>query len=186
VYSRLARPDTGPEELENAALRTRDPDAERKAVRAGWHAYNVARIEAGWPIYMLDFGPDSLPHETGVLHDRVSFTKGCYLGQEVVARMQSLGKPKQRLVGLRIDAPPTGPDAVTAAAVLAGPDPSSEVVGAVTSAAISPMLGSAPVAFAMVKYKHTTPGTTLHLLVEGGGTVPATVQEGLTFWRRPA
>lgn len=186
VYLRLARPDTGPEELENAALRPRDPDAERKAVRAGWHAYNVARIEAGWPIYMLDFGPDSLPHETGVLHDRVSFTKGCYLGQEVVARMQSLGKPKQRLVGLRIDAPPTGPDAVTAAAVLAGPDPSSEVVGAVTSAATSPMLGSAPVAFAMVKYKHTTPGTTLHLLVEGGGTVPATVQEGLAFWRRPA
>ena len=187
VYLRLARPDTGPEELENAALRPRDPDAERKAVRAGWHAYNVARIEAGWPIYMLDFGPDSLPHETGVLHDRVSFKKGCYLGQEVVARMESLGKPKQRLVGLRIDAPPTGPDAAAAAAaaVLAGADPTSEVVGAVTSAAVSPMLGSAPIAFAMVKYKHSSPGTTLHLLVEGGGAVPATVQESLTFWKRP-
>ncbi|QYU66872.1 hypothetical protein J4558_18175 [Leptolyngbya sp. 15MV] len=56
---------------------------------AGWHAYNIARIEAGTPLYNIDFGPDSLPHETGdhVLHDRVSFTKGCYLGQEIVARM---------------------------------------------------------------------------------------------------
>jgi folate-binding protein YgfZ len=37
-----------------------------------------------------------------VIGERVSFRKGCYLGQEVVARMESLGKPKQRLVGLRI------------------------------------------------------------------------------------
>src|SRR6185436_21150893 len=71
------------------------------ARRIGWHAYNIARLEAGWPIFNIDFGPDSLPHETGVLNDRVSFKKGCYLGQEVVARMQSLGHPKQRLVGLK-------------------------------------------------------------------------------------
>lgn len=68
----------------------------------GWAAFNVARIEAGTPLYLLDFGPDSLPAESGVLDRRVSFTKGCYLGQEIVARMHSLGKPKQVVVGLRL------------------------------------------------------------------------------------
>lgn len=67
----------------------------------GWAAYNIARIEAGTPLYLLDFGPDSLPGETSLLDDRVSFKKGCYLGQEVVARMNALGKPKKRLVALR-------------------------------------------------------------------------------------
>ena len=72
----------------------------------GWQAYNTARIEAGVPIYHVDFGPDSLPHETGLLDRAVSFTKGCYVGQEIVARMQSLGHPKRVLVGLKFDDDP--------------------------------------------------------------------------------
>lgn len=180
VWERLARPDEGPPDAEGAALRPRDPQAERKAVRAGWHAYNIARLEAGWPIYMIDFGPDSLPHETGALEDRVSFKKGCYLGQEVVARMHSLGRPKQRLVGLRIegDAEVAGGAAVFAAAE------GGEPIGAVTSSAASPMLASATIAFAMVKYKHSEPGTGLHVLTTTGLTAPATVQPSLVFWKR--
>ncbi|MFG0260551.1 MAG: YgfZ/GcvT domain-containing protein, partial [Phycisphaerales bacterium JB041] len=66
--------------------------AERARLRpAGWHACNIARIESGTPLYFLDFDEQTLPHETGVLRDRVSFTKGCYLGQEVVARMEARG-----------------------------------------------------------------------------------------------
>src|SRR5439155_2357027 len=61
---------------------------------AGWHAFNIARIEAGTPLYNIDFGPESLPAESGVLLGRVSFTKGRYFGQEVVARMQSRGHSK--------------------------------------------------------------------------------------------
>lgn len=85
------------------------PHVEGGAIRAlrgrgiGWLAFNTARIEAGTPIYHIDFGHDSLPHETGVLHDAVSFTKGCYLGQEIVARMQNLGHPKRVLVGLKFE-----------------------------------------------------------------------------------
>ncbi len=75
---------------------------------AGWHAFNVARIEAGTPLYNLDFGVESLPAETGVLHDRVSFTKGCYLGQEIVARMQARRQLKQQLVAVRFE-PATDP-----------------------------------------------------------------------------
>ena len=77
-------------------------DAGRRRIRPiGWYAYNVARIEAGTPLFNVDFGATNLPHETGVLHDRVSFKKGCYPGQEIVARIESQGRPKQTLIGLR-------------------------------------------------------------------------------------
>lgn len=156
-----------------------------KAARpAGWHAYNVARIEAGTPIYNLDFGPDSLPHESGVLEDRVSFTKGCYLGQEVVARIHALGHPKQRLVALRLDqtdAP--SPLPITGTSVHPEHDPGGKVIGAITSATISPMLGAQPIMFAMVRYAQSEPGTRFSLLAEGTSAV-ATVQDSLTFWSR--
>ncbi|QQS08921.1 MAG: aminomethyl transferase family protein [Phycisphaerales bacterium] len=76
---------------------------------AGWHAFNIARIEAGTPLYNIDFGPESLPNETGVLATRVSMTKGCYLGQEVVARMHARGAMKQTLVALKFPPPPPSP-----------------------------------------------------------------------------
>jgi folate-binding protein YgfZ len=131
----------------------------------GWLAFNVARIESGTPLFNVDFGPDNLPHESGVLRRRVSFTKGCYLGQEVVARMESLGKPKQTLVGLRIDGealPVAGSQVFSIEDDAMGP-----CVGGVTSSTPSPMLGAAPVAFAMVKSAHATPGTTLLVNAEG-------------------
>ncbi len=162
-----------------------DPGAARARVRPiGWLAYNVARIEAGTPLYYLDFGPDSLPHETGVLHDRVSFRKGCYLGQEVVARMESLGQPKQRLVALRFDDAGDAretPQPVTGDAVFAE-GTSDKPIGAVTSSTISPMLGGVPVCFAMVRSAHAAPGA--RLTVEAGGArVTAAVQDGLAFHR---
>lgn len=155
------------------------------AVAAGWHAFNIARIEAGWPLYYIDFGPDSLPAETGVLEDRVSFKKGCYLGQEVVARMHSLGHPKQRLVGLRVRSasggdvgdrqPQTG-----ARVLLAGTD---EAVGAITSSTVSPRLGSACICFAMMKFKHSESGMSLCVEASGGAgeLLEARVEPALAF-----
>lgn len=156
--------------------------------RAGWHAFNTARIEAGVPVYHIDFGPESLPAETGVLRDRVSFTKGCYLGQEVVARMQSLGHPKQLLVGLRLGAP--GRDGAewqpgAGARVVLEPAPGAEATaaGAITSSARSPMLGDAAIAFAAVRWEHARPGT--RLMAEApAGLTPAIVTETLAFWER--
>ncbi|MBY0308980.1 MAG: hypothetical protein K2Q09_09585 [Phycisphaerales bacterium] len=162
----------------------------------GWHAYNIARIEAGTPFYMLDFGRDALPAETGVLHDRVSFKKGCYLGQEIVARMHALGQPKQTLVGLRFqppagDGPPLLPPA--GAPVFADPPHADgkppDPIGTVASATASPMLGGTPIAFAMVKFKHATAGAILHVPClehpEAQPVLrPATVQASLTFWSR--
>ena len=140
----------------------------------GWHAWNVARIEAGTPLFLVDFGREALPHETGLLGRRVSFRKGCYLGQEVVARMESLGKPKQRLVALRMqeDRLPVAGAEVQAEA--------GEAVGSITSSAPAPMLGSACVAFAMVRFASGEPGTRLRVAAEGEWTA-ASVQPGLRF-----
>ncbi len=158
---------------------------------AGWHAYNIARIEAGTPMFNIDFGTSSLPAETGVMGQRVSFTKGCYLGQEVVARMNSLGHPKQTLVGLRVEAPscPPGPpgarDAqpVSGSAVAVGAGAELTQVGTVTSSTRSPMLGDAVVCFAQMKWGNHEPGTKL-MVDTDAGVLPATVQESLVFWRR--
>ncbi len=155
------------------------------ARRIGWHALNIARIESGAALCLADFGSDSLPHETGTetLHDRVSFKKGCYLGQEVVARMNALGHPKQRLVGLRIE--PDGPDAPqaeTGTPVIGADDDAAAAVGAVTSSCCAPMLGQEPIAFAMVKWSHAQEGTKVWLRF-ADRRVAATVQESLLFLR---
>ncbi len=155
----------------------------------GWSAFNTARIEAGSPIFHVDFGHDSLPGETGILDVAVSFTKGCYLGQEIVARMQSLGHPKRVLVGLRVqgDQLPVAGTQVTEPAEddnhkgndTKSPAATHKIIGGVTSSAISPLLGHTPVVFAVMKWGHHSPGTNVLIPAEGG-LVKASVQ-GLRF-----
>jgi len=154
----------------------RDAGAEHGLRVGGWHAWNIARIEAGWPVYYLDFGPDSIPQETGVFADRVSTTKGCYLGQEVVARLQSLGKPKQRLVGLDLESDEPRAEAMTGDLLYA--EGQEKPVGAVTSATRSPALGDRAVAMAQVRYAQSEPGTQLTLRT-GDGVMRARVRERL-------
>lgn len=151
---------------------------------AGWHACNIARIEAGVPLYFLDFGPNNLPHETGVLHDRVSFKKGCYLGQEILARMESRGHSKPVLVGLRIAGDASLPQPVSGDAVLAADDaPEEKPLGHITSSALSPMLGGVTICLATVRASHATAGSPV--VVEAGGRrIGATVQARLAFWSR--
>jgi len=156
-----------------------ESDATHPGLRPiGWHAFNIARIEAGTPLFNIDFGPTSLPHETGILHDRVSFTKGCYLGQEIVARMESLGQPKQMLVGLRMqeDALPVAGAQVFAAGAAEAQSSSSpsdgstrleSPVGTVTSSALAPMLSSQPVAFASIRTAHAGLGARVLVNAEG-------------------
>jgi folate-binding protein YgfZ len=128
----------------------------------GWHAYNIARIEAGTPLYNIDFGPDSLPAESGVLHQRVSFKKGCYLGQEIVARMESRGHSKRTLVRLMCDVPSGGapldlPQPVSGSRVFM--ENSDEPVGEVTSSTPSPQHSLASLCLAALKPAAAVPGT---------------------------
>lgn len=152
-------------EVWDALMRTELGQSRQRVRPIGWLAFNVARIEAGTPLFNVDFGSDALPHESGVLHRRVSFKKGCYLGQEVVARMESLGKPKQRLVGLRMrgDLLPVAGGQVFAIEEGA----MGTCVGVVTSSTPSPLLGAAPIAFAMVRSSHAEDGTELLVNAEG-------------------
>lgn len=165
----------------------------------GWHAYNIARIEAGTPIYNLDFGPENLPAETGALEQRVSFTKGCYLGQEIVARMHARGHPKQVLAAFKIETRPEAKDAesglsfmpVTGGAVYKMPEggleafrmDGAEAIGTITSSTLAPMLSAGPVCFAQVKWGLHEAGAK-HVVMAEGVPVAAVVQPKLAFWSR--
>lgn len=156
---------------------------------AGWHAYNIARIEAGCPLFHIDFGPDSLPAETGLLSERVSFTKGCYLGQEVVARMHALGHPKQVLTALRVT--PTQPQLdsgrecqPTAGGMVTRLTPEGrQTVGTVTSSTRSPMLGDQILCFAQIRWGAHLAESECEIESDAG-FVPAIVAESLKFWSR--
>lgn len=139
----------------------------------GWLAFNTARIEAGSPLFHIDFGTDSLPHETGqdLLSQTVSFTKGCYLGQEIVARMQNLGHPKRVLVGLRF----TDDRLPIAGAQVFEPGQPGAVIGAVTSSTLSPMLGNVAIALAVMKWGKHRDGVAIAAPAEGA-LVPGGVQ----------
>ena len=133
----------------------------------GWSALNTVRIEEGVPQYHIDFGPTSLPAEVPGPHGidaAVSFTKGCYLGQEVVARMKSLGHPKKLLVGLKVDAVAALP--IAGAQIFDADDP-TRIIGALTSSAASPLAGQAAVGFAVVRWGRHRPGTRVRVPADG-------------------
>ena len=139
---------------------TREPVAlaERLGVpRVERASYEVLRVEAGRPLFGQDFGDDCFPQETGLEDETVSYTKGCYLGQEVVARIHYRGGVQRRLRGLRFDAATTSP--LGRALVHDGRE-----AGTVTSAVESPVLGSIGLS---IVHQRVEPGA--HVEVEGGG-----------------
>jgi len=164
-----------------------DAPVDRQRIRpVGWHAFNAARIEAGTPLFNIDFGTTNLPHEAGILKQRVSFTKGCYLGQEIVARMESLGKPKRTLVGLRVlgdHLPVAGGQVFAKNADPHAASPMGEEIGVVTSSTLSPMLGAASIAFATIKTAHAVEGATV--LVNAEGEQATAAVSPLRFWPSP-
>jgi len=128
----------------------------------GWAAYNTTRIEAARPLFGIDFDDATLPAETGRLLNRaVSFTKGCYPGQEVVARMHARQQVARQIVGIRME----GTALPIAGAQIFDGDQS--VIGAVTSSTISPILSGAAIAMGMVKRPFFTVGSALRIPAEG-------------------
>ena len=131
----------------------------------GWYALNMARVEALEPLANIDFGAGNLPAETGVLHRRVSFTKGCYPGQEVVARMFNLGHPKQIL--RHLDLPDTRLP-VAGAQVFAGDDADlAAPLGVVTSSSPAPLASQQAVALAMLRWKVADPDGEVIVVIDG-------------------
>lgn len=111
----------------------------------------IVRVEHGRPRYGLDLDESVIPQEAGLNERAVSFTKGCYVGQETVARLFYKGKPNRHLRGLRLSAP-----VVTGAALRLG----DKEVGRLGSSVISPEHG--PIGLAIVR-REAAPGDVLHL-----------------------
>ncbi len=116
-------------------------------------AFQAVRIESGTPLYGIDFNDTNFPQEVARNELAISFAKGCYLGQETVARIDALGHVNQQLAGVKF----AGPALPAANTQLIS---SSTVVGHVTSATFSPAL-SAPLALAMIRRQWLSPGTRL-------------------------
>ena len=120
--------------------------ADRGAVAVADEVAEIIRIESGRPRYGIDMTEENLPGEMELEERAVSFTKGCYVGQEPVARMHYRGHPNRHLRGLRLSAPAAAGDAV-----LGG----DREVGALTSYGLSPALG--PIALATIR-REVEPG----------------------------
>jgi folate-binding protein YgfZ len=130
-----------------------EPGLELGVARVSEEAAECRRIETGRPRLGLDMGSETIPQEAGINARAVSFTKGCYVGQETVARLHYRGKPNRHLRGLRLAEP-----AERGAELLLG----EKVVGRVGSTCVSPRFG--PIALALVR-REAAPGDTV--LVDG-------------------
>ena len=123
-------------------------------------AAEVVRVESGRPRYGSDLDDTTIPQEAGLNDRAVSFTKGCYVGQETVARLHWRGKPNRHLRGLRLSAP-----AVTGTPLRLG----DREVGRLGTVVLSPAHG--PIALAIVR-REAGPGDTLAV---GDGALSAQV-----------
>ena len=103
-------------------------------------AAECVRIESGRPRLLRDMDNTTIPQEAGLNDRAVSFTKGCYVGQETVARLHYKGKPNRRLQGLRLSAP-----AAHGEAIMLG----EKQVGTLGSTCVSPIHG--PIALALIR-----------------------------------
>lgn len=122
----------------------------------------ILRIEAGIARYGVDMDETNVVTETN-LDDAVSYTKGCYLGQEIIIRIKHRGHVAKKLTGLRFETARLDQERkIEAGAVIRSTD--EKEIGRVTSATFSPKLGTA-VGLGYVRYEHLTPGT--RVVVDG-------------------
>jgi len=139
----------------------------------GWEACEIARVEAGRPRYGADMDDSNLALECGIEGRAISYTKGCYIGQEVLNRVHTLGHVNRELRGLRL--------ADSLAALPAKGDKlmhEGREAGYVTSAVVSPAL-KAKIALGYVRHGADQAGTELVLRSGNGESVARVV--GLPF-----
>jgi tRNA-modifying protein YgfZ len=134
---------------------------ERGAEPVGEGAAEIVRVEAGRPRFGREMTTATIPEEAGINERAVSFSKGCYIGQETVARLHYKGKPNRHLRGLRLAAPVAGGEPVRLG---------ERELGTIGTAVVSPAQG--PIALAILR-REAEPGTE----VEVGAATSAEVVE---------
>jgi tRNA-modifying protein YgfZ len=122
-------------------------------------AAEIVRVERGCPRYGVDLDDTTIPQEAGLNERAVSFTKGCYVGQETVARLYYKGKPNRHLRGLRLSAPAASGEELRLG---------ERVVGHLGSSVVSPALG--PIALALVR-REAEPGASVTVATHGTAEV---------------
>jgi len=137
-------------------------------------AVEIVRVESGRPRFGREMGGGVMPAEAGITERAVSFTKGCYIGQETVARLHYKGRPNRHLRGLRLDSPAAADDPVRLG---------EREVGRIGTAVLSPALG--PLALAILR-REAEPGERITVGdVEGGGVEVGGEVVELPFSRQP-
>ncbi|MGH2990426.1 MAG: YgfZ/GcvT domain-containing protein [Solirubrobacterales bacterium] len=140
----------------------REALAQSGAVGVSEAAAEIVRVEAGRPRFGAEMTDATIPAEAGINERAVSFSKGCYIGQETVARLHYKGKPNRHLRGLRLDGQVSPGEPIRLG---------EREVGTVGSACLSPALG--PIALAIVR-REAAPGERVAI---GDGGVGAEVVE---------
>ena len=116
----------------------------------GEDTFEILRVEAGIARFGLDMDDTNVVPETN-LDDAVSYTKGCYVGQEIIVRIKHRGHPAKKLTGLRFETD----QQIEPGAVIRSKE--NQEIGRVTSAVISPRLGS--IGLGYIRYEHVAAGT---------------------------
>jgi tRNA-modifying protein YgfZ len=143
------------------------PEVARALIEAGAAqvsepAAEILRVESGRPRFGREMSAATIPQEAGIDGRAVSFTKGCYIGQETVARLHYKGKPNRHLRGLRLEGPVAEDDPIAL---------DDREVGRIGTAVISPAHG--PIALAVIR-REVEPGAMVEV---GAGGVGARVVE---------
>ncbi len=133
------------------AVREAEVRAALDAPDADEQAAEVLRVETGRPRLGLDMDASTMPQEAGINERAVSFTKGCYVGQETVARLHYRGKPNRHMRGLKLSAPAQHGDPIVLG---------EKQVGTVGSVADSPRHGA--IALALVR-REAEPGAEVRI-----------------------
>ena len=154
--------------VERAHLETLWQTLQEKAKAAaggpiGYTALSALRLEQGVPWFSYDFDEKQIPHEAALENSHISYTKGCYTGQEIVERVRSRGQVNRRRVGLRF----TGKAVPSAGEILAF---EGKEAGFVTRAAFAPALASA-IGMGYVRKENNSSGSVLEWR---GGTATVT------------
>lgn len=153
----------------------------RGATEADLETFDVLRIEAGVPKFLVDMTGDTIPLEAGIEHRAISFTKGCYVGQELIVRVTQRGggRVAKKLVGLTLDGDVSAGDCLDEARDRSAPVSGAPIqagdraIGHLTSAACSPRLGRV-IALGYVHRDFVNPGTQVEVL-DGAQRRPAVV-----------
>jgi folate-binding protein YgfZ len=155
---------------------------EHEGANIGIETQELLRMEAGIPKFGAELDARVIPLEANLGPTHISLTKGCYVGQEIIARIDARGHTNRALTGLVVTGSvlPIPGDKIFAAEA----DGSERETGRITSVAeSSPAMEGRPIALGYVRHEHRAPGTLLRVMGEGRETT-AVVTE-LPFYRKP-